>query len=329
MRSVFLFVPFPQDIVNTSEDHYTLNTISAFTADRDRAARLIYPQANLFWNKTLPKDGNSGFVTTFALNAELRRAGTSDDPASQNYCLKSIWPNSRNRALSNIDPNDMLFIVGHSDYYGGWLSLMSNAGGRTSWYSIRVDLLAQLLLLEGLDLGHQYIKLNSCYGGGSEASERALARDLAKQLKSRFYNRVKVGGYQYVVEAPTLGRHTFELRASMKQEESGALVRSHPIHRMEDTFSLENNPLVEALMYEKDPYRVWYNGRGDCVRWNAPEASYGEKTHDADFGDSNLTPIPLIDLREGDALSAAYEKKKAAEKAWIKAMKSVKRRSRS
>lgn len=332
MGRVFLYVPFPNDIVASSDDGYVKGMIEAYQGAGHPAAQLKYPGASFTWTTTKPA-GEEPFVTPIQESEAVEEVwhGMSSGGAGTARWAQRVSGAFFGKKLKDLVAADMLFLVGHSSYQGGYLVLkkIRKEGSRklVDRYWVRVDVLAQLLKAEGLPLSHRWIKLNSCYGGGSDELDRALAKDLAIQLRRLGYADIRVGGYQYLttvgqnnelsISAPldTLARHArwgdTRTRSSERLAALGSL------------FSTENNPASELVMYEKDPYRCWYDGSGSCVRWNVPDAYYTRVSVEHGY----TTTRSLIGLlAETDPAHAKWRAKKTAEAAWIEAMERVYRK---
>jgi hypothetical protein len=327
MSDVFLFVPFPEDCIFFSDcsknkhpwDPFIGATICDFTRNGNRDDHIVYSCVNQNWSPQKPQSGRSDSFDIFHKeNQKARDAFTSDSSVKRGptfFCTR-LTDISKAGRLSGVSKDDMLFIVGHSSYDSGWLCLKMSVISEVDYsvteyyFKIGMDHLAQLLELEGLCKSHRHIKLHSCYGGGSEEFDYAVARDLAKALKGRGYLNLTVGGYRYLVSPK--GGEGFHLKAPMEEDHTISL-KPVTSERVVKIFARENNPSTEELMYATDPYRCWYNGDGECIRWNVPEGYY----------DQNL--VPLIDKR--DKHYKEYRARKRAEAEWIKAMARVNKRS--
>lgn len=329
MPKVFMYVPFARTLVDGAKDAYFDGMIKAFKAAGHPPEHLIYPAARCTWEKT-PRRGDSEFVTNIEESAEVHsvwsRMFARSPKAGEKKFLKDVRRASGG-PLRAVDASDMLFVVGHSSYTGGYLSLKALRGTGSSKvadrYSIRADALAELLAADGLSRQHKFIKLNSCYGGGSDELDRALAKDIAIQLKTRFYfPSVIVGGYQYL----TMVGQTGKLSIAAPMEPTEGASESRDLAKLEKMFAVSSNPPSRELLFEKDPYRCWYDGNGNCVRWNVPDGYYGSSEHFTE-GNVDYKLIPLLSPK--DPHYGKWRRKKDDEAAWIAAMERVEAAARS
>jgi hypothetical protein len=87
-----------------------------------------------------------------------------------------------------------------------------------------------------------------------------------------------------------------------------------------EVFAPKNNPCLDELMYELDPYRCWYNGKGECIRWNVPK-EYFEESKNV-FGTQTKIHQAYLHYPDG-TIFEAYKKRKADEAEWVKTMERV------
>lgn len=322
--AVFLYVPFPKSLVDRSGDGYIGGTLTGFLAAQDEA-QLIYASNRLVFTKSKPS-GEDPFVTNVKVSARITEVFErlrAHDQGDVHYAkpMKA----GRGGPLSAVSSRDILFVVGHSSFTGGYLSLkvlrQSKAKTVVDRYQIRVDTLARQLQREGLGADHRYIKLNSCYGGGSDELDRALARDLATELAKLGYGNVKVGGYQYLTMVNQAGKLSISAPRS-KQTADWAHDSNESLGPLNGQFDDDKNLPSDTLLYEADPYRCWYDAEGDLVRWNVPDGYFA--TDGELFGTRyRQTMVPILD--ESDPHYAEWERRKAAEAESIELMERVER----
>jgi hypothetical protein len=325
MARCFLYVPFPQELVAASEDGYVLGMIEAFRAAGNPENQVLYPSAELTWTTTKPS-GEDLFVTPVKKSVAMQKfaASTARTIRTTSY-LKRVQAGQA-QSLSQVSASDMLFVLGHSSYEGGYLTLKQSVPDEDTLdlRRIRVDMLATLLHTDGLSSLHKYIKLNSCYGGGSDALDRAFAKDLALMLRQRGHPVLKVGGYQFLMTVDrtanalslTAPKTLSFLNPTLKPEYD----KSINLTSLAGMYAPENNPMVDVLMYERDPYRVWFDGNGACVRWNAPDGAFGVargRENLSGLWEEKVSPI----LADDDAHFEKWEEKKKAEMRWLRRLK--------
>jgi hypothetical protein len=254
-------------------DPYIMKAIDAFTAVNP-SEHFIRSDKKLDWDENNPVakkiDYTHGRLFQQVLDRELR-------PRTRKTCFGTLRSRSRSSKLQNINPNDCLFIVGHGSYLKEFLARkhVDHEGQErvNDVYLIHASLLATILELSGLKKAHKHIKVNSCFGGGSDAvipfselsfeGSAILARKLAVELGTRGYRNILVGGYNYMTFHD--GNDLY-LKAMLKSKHSNyATPVEIPATRLTDAYK------PRGITFEEDPYRIWYNGRGDMVRWNEPD----------------------------------------------------------
>lgn len=239
----------------------------------------------------------------------------------KNYYLCGSSSFLSQKPLQCVGKDDILFIIGHSSFRGGQLSLKKEEEG--CWLNIRVDLLADLLKNEGLNHFHRCIKLNSCYGGGSDAIDRSLAKDLALQLGKRGFNNIMVGGYQFVLTVNGNFRITIATPVKIESQQGKG---SYSFDKVEvdlvTPFAKEKNSTSQGQkLYNEDPYRCWYDGNGLECFWNVPDEFFGkreEKEKTEWYGittEKTRTFLPI--LHQDDQRFGAYSAKTDKIIEWI------------
>ena len=97
----------------------------------------------------------------------------------------------------------------------------------------------------------------------------------AIELGKLGYARILVGGYQYAVlhsgNATELAGFIYRYEGMGKENVPALSVVGGT--KLALAYAERNNPPSSLLMYDKDPYRCWYDAAGTRVRWNQPDES--------------------------------------------------------
>lgn len=262
MPGPYLFIPFPKDLVESSDDGYVLDVIEQFKTQHPEGT-ILYPSSHITWSKEPPSCLNFNFFTQkirhIPLNPLYKEAlgdQTSGlKPGPNVYMHDSTLDDPTTGSLVQVPRGKVLCVLGHSSFTGGWLALKVNHGKHTYRHMIHVDLLAQLLKKEGLFLFQKHIKLLSCFGGGSDASDVSLAKELAKQLGALGFGSVCVGGYQHPVS--NLG----EIVIPIGVKQPWGIFDSS----FSDSKKLSINPFPDVFGKEDD-LCFYFDVKGKCVR---------------------------------------------------------------
>jgi len=102
--------------------------------------------------------------------------------------------------------------------------------------------------MDGLQKGHKYIKLNSCYaaGGNDFHLKETFAKQLAQELGQRGYENIAVGGYQNSLVSP-----------------------ADPNDRKTSSYERKEGAETKLVSNEVHGGRTWYDKSGNTIHTGA------------------------------------------------------------
>lgn len=270
----------PAKLKGAGADGFEGSARRVFLQCDNEGDQVIESSVQISWSKTPPSNSDA-FKAKIELNPDYLDAIREGGPKTRFYGSVSSWRIniSRNagkgtRLLARVTASDVLYIVGHGNFAGGFIMHVENLTDEDHYevYSLRVDMLANMLVAEGLPTSHVWLKVNSCWAGGANGSQKTFSHDLAIELGKRGYRNILVGGYQFpVCHGYEHNHYGSALQAIVRIGDGQPTIKTIPGTFFPDAYSAKKNPNSRILMFEADALRCWYDAKGQQVRWNAPD----------------------------------------------------------
>lgn len=253
----------------TLNDPYVVDAVNAFTGAGNNRNQIVESKTRIDWSVSSAMEREYKFTRESKSVLALFHKPTQ-------YYFGKIGDQTQYLNMGNVDKNDVVYIVGHATFMNDML-MRKDFQTKTEFdvYRLSPAALAKSLALSGLPKSHKYLKVNSCYGGGSDlvipfsdlsiSGSAPLAYSLAKELGKLGYNNILVGGYNFM----TLhDGNDLYLCGILKTSSEGADIRQIDSSKLKNAYAPRP---VDSMQYSEDPYRCWYNATGEMVRWNEPD----------------------------------------------------------
>jgi hypothetical protein len=258
-----------------------------FVACGNDPKRIVRSRVNVAWSDVAPVESAPRTVQVSEdVGLAVKKVWADKKPAKTKYGTvpkekgRVNWRSYFGRTpLSSVTTADVVFVIGHGSYRGNHLTHEEEYETEEHYYCLRADMVANALMHNGLPKAHVFLKANMCFGGGlttgAENAGVTFAQTLAIELGKLGYARILVGGYQYAVlhsgNATELAGFIYRYEGMGKENVPALSVVGGT--KLALAYAERNNPPSSLLMYDKDPYRCWYDAAGTRVRWNQPDES--------------------------------------------------------